>query len=236
MDLTAPLLASDPSCPRITTYTPRGRMELSAATVANWAAKAGNYFSGELGLGPGDVVVVDCPTNWLPAVLVPGCWQAGAAVCSPSSPAASDAAALLTADPDSAFATGFDAEILQISGDPFGRGVVESGGTVPFGVTDLIPDLRVQADRYTGPVTGDTVAALVTVTGDELTGDDLRHLAARSGQGVRLVSTGWEDADGLVRRLLPLFTGGSVVLSTDADRQRLEQLAQVEKATVSPGP
>ncbi len=153
MDLMAPFLASDAASPRITTYTDRGRMELSAATAANWAAKGGNLFAGELGLTPGDVVVVDCPTDWLPAALVLGCWQAGVAVCSPDSPAASTAAAVITTNPDSGIADLAD-EVLLVSTDPFGRGVAESGGEVPFGVTDLAPELRVQGDRYAGPATG----------------------------------------------------------------------------------
>ncbi|MDN6326143.1 MAG: TIGR03089 family protein, partial [Corynebacterium sp.] len=37
MDLLSPFLATDPASPRLTTYTDAGRMELSAATLANWA-------------------------------------------------------------------------------------------------------------------------------------------------------------------------------------------------------
>lgn len=238
MDLMAPFLASDAAAPRITTYTDSGRMELSATTAANWAAKGGNLFAGELGLGPGDVIVVDCPTDWMPAALVLGCWRAGVAVCAPSSPAAVNAAALLTTDAGSDFATGatgFDGEVLLLSTDPFGRGVVEAGGHVPFGVTDLSPELRVQGDRYAGPETGANSVALVDATGARITGLMLQERAdatTSAGSGVRVVTGPWEDADSLVDRLLPLFTGGSVVLSTDGSPERLEYLAGVEKGTV----
>lgn len=228
MDLMAPFLATDAASPRITTYTDRGRMELSAATAANWAAKGGNLFAGELGLGRGDVVVVDCPTDWLPAALVLGCWQAGVAVCSPSSPAAADAAAVITTDPDCDLAD----EVLLVSTDPFGRGVAESGGEVPFGVTDLAPELRVQGDRYAGLASGADAVLLVDTTGAQVTGTELQDRASARGENVRAVTAGWVDADSLVDRLLPLFAGGSVVLSTDGDADRLAHLAEVEKGVV----
>lgn len=228
MDLMAPFLASDAASPRITTYTDRGRMELSAATAANWAAKGGNLFAGELGLGRGDVVVVDCPTDWLPAALVLGCWQAGVAVCSPSSPAAADAAAVITTDPACDLAD----EVLLVSTDPFGRGVAESGGEVPFGVTDLAPELRVQGDRYAGLASGADAVLLVDTTGAQVTGTELQDRASARGENVRAVTAGWVDADSLVDRLLPLFAGGSVVLSTDGDADRLAHLAEVEKGVV----
>ncbi|WP_417288057.1 TIGR03089 family protein [Corynebacterium variabile] len=228
MDLMAPFLATDAASPRITTYTDRGRMELSAATAANWAAKGGNLFAGELGLGRGDVVVVDCPTDWLPAALVLGCWQAGVAVCSPSSPAAADAAAVITTDPECDLAD----EVLLVSTDPFGRGVAESGGEVPFGVTDLAPELRVQGDRYAGLASGADAVLLVDTTGAQVTGTELQDRASARGENVRAVTAGWVDADSLVDRLLPLFAGGSVVLSTDGDADRLAHLAEVEKGVV----
>lgn len=231
MDLMAPFLATDAASPRITTYTDRGRMELSAATAANWAAKGGNLFAGELGLGRGDVVVVDCPTDWLPAALVLGCWQAGVAVCSSSSPAAQDAAAVITTDPDSDIADLAD-EVLLVSTDSFGRGVAESGGEVPFGVTDLAPELRVQGDRYAGPPSGADAVLLVDAVGAEITGTELQARASSRGENVRAVTSGWEDADSLVDRLLPLFAGGSVVLSTDGDADRLAHLAEIEKGVV----
>lgn len=233
MDLMAPFLAADPASPRLTTYTDRGRMELSAATAANWAAKGGNLVAGELGLMPGDTVAVDAPADWLPAALVLGCWRAGVAVCSPASPAFGDAAALVTTDPD--VHPDFTGEVLALSTDPFGRGVAESGGEVPFGVTDLSPELRVQGDRYAGPETGAGEVLLRDASGAALTGTDLQaRAAARFGQdAVRAVSPAWSDADGLVDRLLPLFVGGSVVVSTDGAAARLAHLAEVERGTVA---
>lgn len=227
----AQLLASDAASPRLTTYTDAGRMELSAETVANWAAKGGNLMVAELGLAPGDVVAVDAPADWMPAVLVLGCWRAGVAVCAPDSPAFNSAAALLTTDADAH--PDFDGEVLLLSTDPFGRGVGEAGGDVPFGVVDLSPELRVQGDRYAGPETGEDAVLLVDASGTTVTGTDLKGRAVeRHGEGVRAVGAAWSDTDGLVDCLLPLFTGGSVVVSTDPATERLAQLADTEHGTV----
>ena len=233
MDLLSPILRTDAASPRLTTYTDAGRMELSAATLANWAAKGGNLMVGHLGLGPGDVVAVDAPTDWMPAALVVGCWRAGVAVCSTSSPAAGSAAALLTTDPDAH--PDWDTEVLQLSTDPFGRGVAEAGGEVEFGVTDLSPELRVQGDRYAGPETGEDAVLLHTADGGQVTGADLRQRAAGLfSPGTRSVTGPWDDTDGLVTTLLPLFVDGSVVVSTDDDPSRLEHLAATELGTVTP--
>lgn len=233
MDLLSPLLATDAASPRLTTYTDAGRMELSAATLANWASKGGNLMVGELGLGSGDVVVVDAPTDWMPAALVVGCWRAGVAVCAPSSPAAASAAALLTTDPDAH--PDVDGEILQLSTDPFGRGVGESGGDIAFGVTDLSPELRVQGDRYAGPETGEDAVLHIDASGTPFTGAQLTSRAQERGtDGTRTVTGPWEDTDGLVDTLLPLFTGGSVVVSTDSSPDRLSHLAETERGEVLP--
>lgn len=233
----APLLASDAASPRLTTYTDAGRMELSAETVANWAAKGGNLMVGELGLGPGDVVAVDAPADWMPAVLVLGCWRAGVAVCSPDSPAFDAAATLLTTDADAH--PDFGGEVLLLSTDPFGRGVGEAGGDVPFGIMDLSPELRVQGDRYAGPETGEDAVLLVDSSGATVSGTDLRARAMErhggsvgSGDTVRAVGGAWSDTDGLVDCLLPLFTGGSVVVSTDDTAERLAEIAATERGTV----
>jgi hypothetical protein len=72
-------------------------------------------------------------------------------------------------------------------------------------------------------------------SGAALTGTDLQARAvARFGQdAVRAVSPAWSDTDGLVDRLLPLFVGGSVVVSTDGAAARLAHLAEVERGTVA---
>ena len=209
----APLLASDAASPRLTTYTDAGRMELSAETVANWAAKGGNLMIGELGLGPGDVVAVDAPADWMPAVLVLGCWRAGVAVCSPDSPAFDAAATLLTTDADAH--PDFGGEVLLLSTDPFGRGVAESGGQLPPGAIDFGPTVRFYGDDYFGQTT------------------PLPELYPDSGSASRLLSTGWHDKDTFTTGVLhPLAAGGSaVVVSGLTTTERLQKIAENENTT-----
>lgn len=65
------LQASDAGRPRVTWYGPGGeRVELSARVLANWVVKTANLLGDELGIGPGDRVVLDLPGHWRSVV-----WQ-----------------------------------------------------------------------------------------------------------------------------------------------------------------
>ncbi|MGY2061148.1 TIGR03089 family protein, partial [Nocardia gipuzkoensis] len=61
--LLEPILARDPAGPRITFYDDAtgARIELSAVTLANWAAKTANMIRDEFGLAPGARVAVLLP-------------------------------------------------------------------------------------------------------------------------------------------------------------------------------
>ena len=63
---------SDGGAPLVTSIDGSSRVELSAVTLANAAAKIANALRGELGLEPGDAVRVDLPLHWQLAA-----WQAG---------------------------------------------------------------------------------------------------------------------------------------------------------------
>lgn len=120
-----PIMRADPAGPRITYYDDATgeRIELSAATLANWAAKTGNLLRDELGAGPGARVAVLLPAHWQTAAVLFGAWWIGAEVL--LGDAAPDAdIALCTADrldeADAAVAaTG--GEVVVASLDPFGK-------------------------------------------------------------------------------------------------------------------
>jgi uncharacterized protein (TIGR03089 family) len=67
-----PLLRTDPARPRITHYddVTGSRIELSGATLANWAAKTANWLRDELAVQPGDIVAVLLPPHWQTAGVV----------------------------------------------------------------------------------------------------------------------------------------------------------------------
>ncbi len=74
-----PILAADPAGPRITYYDDATgeRIELSAVTLANWAAKTANFLSDEFALVPGARVSVLLPAHWQTAAVLLGAWWAG---------------------------------------------------------------------------------------------------------------------------------------------------------------
>ena len=77
-----PLMASDPAGPRITYYDDATgeRIELSTATLVNWAAKTGNLLRDEMGAGPANRVAVLLPAHWQTAAVLFGIWWIGAEV------------------------------------------------------------------------------------------------------------------------------------------------------------
>lgn len=103
------LQVSDPGRPRLTWYGPGGeRVELSARVLANWVVKTVNLLGDELGVEPGDRVVLDLPGHWRTVV-----WQLAVAAHGAGNGARDDASAddadaggaagvRVTSDPDAA--------------------------------------------------------------------------------------------------------------------------------------
>ncbi|WP_168155984.1 TIGR03089 family protein [Corynebacterium sp. HMSC28B08] len=265
MDFLSELL-SDPATPRLTTYTTHGRMELSAQTLANWQAKVANLLTG-IGAQPGDVVVLAASASWQPAVIALGAWKVGCAVVSsfaeltealrpaPSVPDATPAPtgrliAVFTDDADiveSDEATDAE-EIYLLSNDPFGRGVEESGGDVPFGVNDFSPELRVQPDAFMGldipRATSDGLFVTQGLTagkylararsqwaGEHPNAEVTAPSAATSAP--RAAFSPWADTQGLAVALEPLAAGGSTVMVDTAGVSDLTKVLESEKVTAN---
>ena len=125
-----PILRADPVGPRITYYDDATgeRIELSAVTLGNWAAKTANLLRDELGAGPDSRVAVLLPAHWQTAAVLFGIWWAGSEVVLPGGTDLTADIALCTADrvdeADAAVGTG---EIVALSLDPFGKPVARSG-------------------------------------------------------------------------------------------------------------
>src|SRR5436190_19387991 len=81
-ELLAARLADDPGQPLVTAYddTTGERTELSVTTYANWVNKTANLFTDELGLDPGDTVLLDLPAHWLVPVFLGAAWTSGLTV------------------------------------------------------------------------------------------------------------------------------------------------------------
>lgn len=146
-----PIMRADPVGPRITYYDDASaeRIELSAATLANWAAKTGNLLRDELGAGASSRVAVLLPAHWQTAAVLFGAWWIGAEVLLESSAVGAEGSAdvaLCTADrldeADAAVAT-TGGEVVVLSLDPFGRPAPD----LPVGVTDYATAVRVHGDQ-----------------------------------------------------------------------------------------
>jgi uncharacterized protein (TIGR03089 family) len=224
------MLRADPVGPRITYYDDATgeRIELSAATLANWAAKTGNLLRDELGAGPASRVAVLLPAHWQTAAALFGVWWIGADVLLGDS--AGDEADIALCTPsrlDEADTTGA-AEVAVLSLDPFGRPAPD----LPVGVTDYATAVRVHGDqiiaeRHPGP-------ALAGRSVDEVLAACQESAMARGlTAGERVLSTAsWDRPDELIEGLLAvLAVGGSLVQVANPDPASLPRRIATEKVT-----
>jgi len=224
------MLRADPVGPRITYYDDATgeRIELSAVTLANWAAKTGNLLRDELAAGPASRVAVLLPAHWQTAAVLFGVWWIGAEVVLDGSAADVADIALCTVDRiDDADATGAG-EVAVLSLDPFGRPAPD----LPVGVTDYATAVRVHGDqivaeRNPGP-------ALAGRSVDEVLGACRNSASARGlTAGERVLSTAsWDGPDDLIEGLLAVLAiGGSLVQVANPDPAALPRRIETEKVT-----
>jgi uncharacterized protein (TIGR03089 family) len=222
-----PLLARDPMGPRITYYDDRygddatgERIELSTATLANWAAKTANLLRDELGAAPGTRVAVLLPAHWQTAAVVLGIWWAGAEVVA-TGPA--DIALCTRRRLEEADAAVDGGEVAVLSLDPFGT----PAENLPIGVTDYATAVRVHGDQFVPEHTAGPALGGASV--------DEALAAARSRAEVLGV-----DSDDRVMALTPLpiedllavlLSGASLIMVANPDPALLERRRATEKVT-----
>ena len=222
------MLRTDPVGPRITYYDDATgeRIELSAVTLANWAAKTGNLLRDEMGAGPATRVAVLLPAHWQTVAALFGVWWIGAeALLGDGSHA--DIAFCTAKRLDEADATGAG-EVAVLSLDAFGRPVPD----LPIGVTDYATAVRVHGDqvvaeRHPGPaLSGRSVDQVL---------EACRNAAAAQTltAGDRVLSTAsWDTPDGVVDGLLSvLAVGASLVQVANPDPAALPRRMATEKVT-----
>ncbi|RVW04564.1 TIGR03089 family protein [Rhodococcus spongiicola] len=221
-----PILAADPAGPRITYYDDATgeRIELSAITLANWAAKTANFLCDEFALMPGARVSVLLPAHWQTAAVLLGAWWAGLEVTLDADPDAD--AALATADRLDDVADVPEVAILSL--DAFGRPAAD----LPVGVTDYATAVRVHGDQFDTP--GSSSAALDGRSADEVL-STARAVAAEqnvSGSDRVLSTRQWTTADDVVADLVSvLAVGASLVQVSNPDEAALARRIDTEKVT-----
>jgi uncharacterized protein (TIGR03089 family) len=225
--LLAPLLRSDAVGPRITYYDDATgeRIELSAVTLANWAAKTANLLRDELGAGPGSRVAVLLPAHWQTAAVFFGIWWIGAEAVLAGDADIAFCTAQRLAEADEAVGMG---EIAVLSLDAFGKPVAD----LPVGVTDYATAVRVHGDQVVPE--GAPGAALDGRSVDDVV-SAARDTAATLGLSPadRVWSANpWDRPALLVSNLLSVFAvGGSLVQVANADPAIQDRRRDIEKVT-----
>ena len=223
------MLRADPVGPRITYYDDATgeRIELSAVTLANWAAKTGNLLRDELAAGPASRVAVLLPAHWQTAAVLFGVWWIGAEAALAPGPAD---IALCTAErldeADSVIEPGGEVAVLSL--DPFGRPAPD----LPIGVTDYATAVRVHGDqivpeRHPGPALGGRSV-------EEILADCEISAATRglTADDRVLSSASWPGPAELVDGLLAVMAvGASLVQVANPDPAALQRKVETEKVT-----
>jgi uncharacterized protein (TIGR03089 family) len=226
------LLAADPGRPFVTYYDEATgeRSELSAKSLANWVAKTHFLLIDELGLGAGDVALVDLPAHWISVPPLLACCTAGLEIV--TSPARATVAFV---SPATASRAGGVPDVYAIAPDSAAVGL---GDAVPDGVSDFVTAVRPQPDKWPSVRFGATEDdPLLEHRTRAETVSWARARAAELGvaEGARLLSTrDWTGpADWCDTLLVPLVTGGSVVFVRNApDDAVIERRLAQERATL----
>lgn len=224
-------LRREPGRPLVTFYDDATgeRVELSVTTYANWVAKAGSLLVDELGLERGDTLRVDLPPHWLTPVFLGAAWSAGLVITDADDPV------VVVCGPDSLDRWAGDAAervVLACSLRPLG---VRFADPLPPGVHDVGVEIWSQPDAFSpwDPPTADDPA--VDLAGSRLDQRQLWEAATAgaliTGGGRLLVAASPASPPELATFVEPLAKGGSLVLVTRAEPQRLEAIAASEHTT-----
>lgn len=227
-ELLGPLLRHDAAAPRITYYDDATgeRVEVSGATLANWAAKSANLLREECDLEPGGRVAILLPAHWQTAAVLLGAWWCGAEVVADAAEA--DVVLADAEHVDAASAIG-GRTVVGLSLDAFGRGL----DVLPAGVLDYAVEVRMQGDEF---IANGPVPAAASALQDYSVSDVLSVARARAGElgispGDRVLSTlEWSVPEGVLDGLLTVFAvGGSLVQCRNAHHSALQRRAEAER-------
>lgn len=225
--LLRPLLAASAAKPAITHYDDAtgGRIELSTATLANWAAKTANWLVEEFDIEPGDPVCVRLPAHWQTAGVLLGAFWCGAHVVT------DDAGAAVAFVPPDETSDADETAIVAL--DPLGQGL----RTPPEGgAFDYLTDAKLAGDDFSPmfPIEGDTPALLSATVDEVLAAARKRADELGIGSGDRVLSTlEWTLPDGVIDALLaPLAVGASIVQVSNADPAKLADRRATERTTI----
>jgi len=224
-------LAHDPGRPLVTFYDDATgeHVELSTTTFANWVAKASSLLADEHGIERGQTLRVDLPPHWLAHVFVAAAWNCGLTVSDAAEP---DVVVCGPASVETWAGQAGSILVLACSLRPLG---VRFADPLPAGVHDVGVEIWGQPDAFVpwDPATDDDVA--VDLAGKTTTQAGIWTAAAAGTlitDGGRLLTVvDPASPPGIPTFTEPLRNGGSVVLATRIERERLEAIAIAERVT-----
>ncbi len=248
-DLLADALQRDAAGPLITFYddSTGERVELSAATLANWVAKTANLLQDEFDVGPGSTVAVALPVHWQTAAVLLAVWSCGAAVRDVPIEdeeslvgvvvvlAAQDRLAALE---EAAREAGVE-ELLGVSLHPLGLGMTGYVGPA----RDFALEARAQGDTFRPYQAPEPSAPGLLVGGVQLelgrlvpTATELAdRLGLVAGDRVLVEEDTATEAGPVAWLLAPLAAGASLVLCRRPAVDGLAQRASTERVTATLG-
>ena len=133
-----------PTEPRVTVYNEAlgSRVEFSALTLTNWAAKVANMLREECDLTPGDAIALDVPHDWQEIVIVLGALAAGVTYQAGDDTTGDEEGAFVGEGTQSDAPTGIGG-----GDDPRGAPVAD----LPAGALDFSTTVRMYADDFPEP-------------------------------------------------------------------------------------
>jgi uncharacterized protein (TIGR03089 family) len=247
--LLAAALRRSSATPLLTSYDDATdeRVELSAATLANWVAKTANLLQDECDIGPGSTVALALPVHWQTAAVLLGAWSCGAAVLDTAledeGRAAGADVVLAAQDRLPALEEGYDdtspAELWGLSLHPLGLGMTGYSGAA----RDFAVEVRTHGDVFfpyrepdpadPGLLVGDASLTLGGLA--DAAGELAARLGLAEGDRVLVDEDTAAEAGPVAWLLAPLAAGASLVLCRNAAPDRLAQRVAAERVTATLG-
>ncbi|WP_144791528.1 TIGR03089 family protein [Kocuria palustris] len=223
-----------------------GRVELSGRVLENWIAKTANLLVDDLGMMPGDRLVLDPAVHWRTLVLAAATWRIGAVLALPG--AATTGQAQVTAVLDrtgagpearprpegSAEAAGIEADDRLVLAYPGLALRLPEAEAASDGDIDYCAEIRAHGDHWPGAVRPRPADAALEDAAGALDFAGLQEAAADRAAElpqapvVHLDIDGW-DRGSLVGLLAVWAAGGAAVLSDRPGSEALQRDLAAER-------